>query len=420
MMYSGEDVWQKAARSHFVDLVAFCRTDWVGKDKRFTLSESGSQESIESDWRRWTEVETRRRTGYAIWLIDAMWAYQFQVRPRLALEDGTIPLPCQEVLWEAESAVQWRHVYGYSPHSPSLTSATYSIYVEKKLQPTMGEFSRIILIHALYQRSWEVEGYYKQPLSGWMPTAEQQDFPISQDRIWLPHNPMFSRWRNSTCDCLDTLHWSANSVIGAASGLEHPTVMHLHLARIILLTPFRDICNLAYGMTKEDSSITAEKTSEHRNIVRRWALEDKCKARLAMIHAGALFWHVRRYSASGFYEPSAVMLSALALWAYGTFSGVRPPSIDSMIPEVQTHGEAYATSINLDRPADDELVQTFITRGDLMQALITGVGDIRSPHGPERVLLEGSKLVTRLANWGSSRKAMRVLNNLSLCRQHDV
>ena len=48
-------------------------------------------------------------------MLDTMWAYQFQVQPKLTLEDGKVQLPCQEVLWEAKTASQWHHVFQYSP-----------------------------------------------------------------------------------------------------------------------------------------------------------------------------------------------------------------------------------------------------------------------------------------------------------------
>jgi hypothetical protein len=49
--------------------------------------------------------------------------------------------------------------------------------------------------------------------------------------------------------------------------------------------------------------------------------------------------------------------------------------------------------ILLDRPADDELVQQFIRRGDSMEARLSGVGDLFAGKGPELVLWEGSKLL---------------------------
>ena len=91
---------------------------------------------------------------------------------------------------------------------PSLREATHAIYIEKRVEPTMGEFSRILLIHALYSRSWDVQNHLRNPMSHWLPTAAKQDLQsISafRDPIWLPGEPSYFRWRNATCDCLDRL-----------------------------------------------------------------------------------------------------------------------------------------------------------------------------------------------------------------------
>jgi hypothetical protein len=192
--------------------------------------------------------------------------------------------------------------------------------------------------------------------------------------------------------------------------MEHPTTLHLHVARVVLLTPFREITRLASSVVDENSP----ETIAAKKLVQRWAAEDHYKARLAMIHAGVLFWHVRRYSADGFYESSSVFLATLALWAYGTFSKTTP---------VQNHREEspssgpdaeipFPTSIQLDRPADDELVQLFVKRGASMRAKILGVGDVCGPKGPERILIAGRKLLLDLKCWGISRQYVATLRHL--------
>lgn len=278
----------------------------------------------------------------------------------------------------------------------------------------MGEFSRILLIHALFRRTWEVEDYFEQPLTLWSPTAERQQVNILHSLlpVWLPGIPAYSKWRNSACDCLDILHWHANSVIGAASGMEHTTVLHLHLARVVLLTPFRRIVNLALFMAGDHLPSSEADIVAHRKHIQRWATEDQYKARLAMIHAGALFWHVRRYSADGFYEPLSVFLATLALWAYGSFAQHTSEIAHDRESTPSEDGDAYPTSMQLDRPADDELVQLFVRRGAAMRANITRVGNICSENGPRRVLLEGRKLLLGLKIWGCSRKALNILTAL--------
>lgn len=226
---------------------------------------------------------------------------------------------------------------------------------------------------------------------------------------------------------MDILHWHANSVIGAASGMEHPTVLHLHLARVVLLTPFGRILRLAEFLSGdadynplslnlgETDNEKEKEIRETKNYIKRWATEDQHKARLAIIHAGALFWHVRRFSIDAFYEAEAVYLATLALWAYGLFAEhtsrpltSRPSNSCTVNEHNHTNNNAnedrnkargrgeedgeedceeeddddeqinelYPTSMQLDRPADDELVQLFVKRGQGMKALVMGVGNL--------------------------------------------
>lgn len=44
-------------------------------------------------------------------LLDCMWAFHFHTRPLLSLEDARVPIPCQEVLWEAQTALDWQQLH---------------------------------------------------------------------------------------------------------------------------------------------------------------------------------------------------------------------------------------------------------------------------------------------------------------------
>ncbi|KAH0024135.1 ATP-dependent DNA helicase, partial [Aureobasidium melanogenum] len=198
-IYSGEESWQESAYHEFLtDLISFCQLEWKMSETGFTTSAPEGQEA--EFWKRWVQLESCRRTGYAIWMLDTMWAYQFQVQPRLTLEDGRMPLPCQEVLWETKGALQWHHIFQFSPSNLTLLSSMQSLQNEKILQNTMGEFSRIILLHGFYRQCWELE------------KAEIQSQPRPQQMS------MYTFWSNSTMESLELLQWSANSMV-AASGL---------------------------------------------------------------------------------------------------------------------------------------------------------------------------------------------------------
>jgi hypothetical protein len=135
----------------------------------------------------------------------------------------------------------------------------------KKLEWTLDDFARILLIYALH------ESYDNQRLSHWGPELAAGEMTLPSRPIWLPSLPVYKRWQNLTCDRLDILHWTANARIGEACGFEHPTLLHLHLARVVLLAPVHEIVKLAKHLTgakgaKSEADIVAD-----RHAIQRWA-----------------------------------------------------------------------------------------------------------------------------------------------------
>lgn len=379
-------------------------------------------------------AESHTRLAYCAWLVDCMLSYHFQYSPCLSLRDATLPLPCHERLWFSNEGTENEPAMSEMPRQPSLNEALQELYIDKRLPRERGEFARILLIHGLFHRMWDVENYFSDPLSHWQPSAGRHSSAelLPTAPIFLPTVQTFAKWQNSACDCLDVLHWEANATIGQSRGLEHPTVLHLHFARIVLLTPYSEIVSLARLMTGNSSSpASSEKILSKKQLIQKWAIQHQYKARLAIIHAGVTFWHVRRYTIDAFYEGPAVALAALVLWAFGTFTSKKalgsrsasaapnseqrnqlqqqqqPPQEDSDQSE-----EAMCAIILLDRPTDDELVQQFIRNGHSMQAHLTGVGDLYSPKGPERALSQGCRLLSSLRCWGVGASWLTLLQDL--------
>ncbi len=107
------------------------------------------------------------------------------------------------------------------------------------------------------------------------------------------------------------------------------------------------------------------------------------------------------------------------LWAFGTFSSKQRAGKHRSHESVQAAGNSQDADddpvcgiILLDRPTDDELVQQFIRQGHTMCANFTGVGDLYGSRGPERVLIEGIKLLESLSCWGVHREWLDLLQAL--------
>lgn len=387
-------------------------------------------EIMYQDRQDWILSESARRLCHVIWLVDSMSRYHFDTRSNLLLDFSNIALPCKEGIWQA-TADQGAQ----SPtKQPTLEKALRVLYVEKRLLKGIGNFARVLMIHGLFCQTWDVARSLDRPLLRWTPSAHKGDAESHELRCptWLPRIPLYNHWRNAACDCLDVLHWIANSDI-ARAGTENSTVVHLHFARIVLLAPYQAIREMAELLVaapaeegEQDVGGRAERFREQCREVQRWIADDQFKARLALVHCGVLFWHVRRYSTDAFHEPVKVFLATLVMWAYGSLCPAQQQQHKNSRSEGRDDREwSYSSdlddisSIRLDRPTDDELVQIFIKRGRSMRATIMGVGSITAAEGPHRMLREGCRLLSTLDRWPMARdRYLHILARLAgVCGQ---
>lgn len=391
-------------------------------------------EIVSSDRQDWILAESARRLCHTIWLMDSMSRYHSDTRPNLLLDFADIALPCKEDVWQAATDQTLAPI-----KQPTLEKALRVLYVEKRLLRGIGNFGRVLIIHGLFCQTWDVARSLNRPLLHWTPSAQKGDAESHEltGPTWLPQIPLYNHWRNAACDCLDVLHWIANSDI-AQAGTENSTVLHLHFARIVLLAPYQTIREMAELLVSEDirhddgGGGAMERFQEQCREVQRWITDDQFKARLSLVHCGVFFWHVRRYSTDAFYEPVKVFLATLVIWAYGSLCP--PQHQHQQQQQQQSSGPPRApvdssrarddrdwssdlddiSSIRLDRPTDDELVQIFIKRGRSMRATIMGVGNITAAGGPQRMLREGCKLLGTLDGWPMARnRYLDVLTRLA-------
>jgi hypothetical protein len=341
---------------------------------------------------------------------------------------------------------------------PSLTSAIVTLFREKQVPTELGQFGRVVLLHGVYREIFQLKDCFTRPLSNWVPSIQQ----VATENSVSPTNPLVSdcggrsllnSWRNAALDCVDVLHWAANGTIALQAGAEHPTVLHLHLSRTVLLAPFDKFQALADSVVSftqdapPNRALNLASRSQVLNAERdilEWAQRDQCKARLAVLHSGCLFWHIRRYSCRAFYEPTAVFLATLTIWAYSSYASRTAGNTENSLsgaddgdesdgsdrlsmeddlrdtdslqsPPNDEETEPLPTFIHLDRPNDDEMVQAFVRFGTstAMRANVAGVGDMYSAKGPARILKEGRKILATVSTaWGRTERFASVLEVL--------
>ncbi|KAG7430623.1 hypothetical protein Forpi1262_v009209 [Fusarium oxysporum f. sp. raphani] len=324
----------------------------------------------------------------------------------------------------------------------TVLEALHILYMEKRQPSNLTEFGNIVLIYAVCARTKEAAYQYGTALSRWTPVAhvEPRKESVSMTETWPPTLEMVTRWRNSACDAFDILHWKANGKAANAGGTEHPTILHLHLSRLYILTPTKHFQKVAASAVLRQNDNELQNNMEYSeacNHIQRWANIDQYKARLSIIHAGALLWHVRRYSSNDFIEPHAIYLATLSIWAYSVFNAPRTESqqehgdaVSRSVPasgdresqgsvgnnEAESEEEPDPTFIHLDRPCDDEMVQVYIRLGHKMAGHMQRVGNICSPNAPPKILREGIRMLShaRAKNkeWGIETSYVKGLTSL--------
>jgi hypothetical protein len=378
------------------------------KERTGGTADYGGYDSLED----WLVRESEIRVGMMIWVstlrllhfelsltshaqfVDSISLFEFNAKPLMALDDIKSLLPSyDDLLDNPELASQGKLKFS----ELTLMKALELVYIEKRLPPHLGEFSNALLVNAIYRNTHSILLREQNPLNAWSPSAVGRrlvdyEAPPSQP-FCFPTSPTSTKWRNSACDCLDVLHWPANSRIAERSGSEDHIIMHLHLARLIILTPAEHIQKLAsliISSHQDFGTSGSNPRSTTRHEILEWAVRDRYKARLSIIHCGALFWHIRRYSRSSILEPYAIYLATLVLWAFCT-SMQLPEVLDAIAQDCESDPEPRF--LHLDRPLDDELVQTFVRVGHKMSAYISNVGNILDEAGPTKILQEGIALL---------------------------
>lgn len=320
----------------------------------------------------------------------------------MVLEDIKATLPSHEDIWERpEIARNGKR----SCTNSTLLNVMETIYLKRRLPLDLGDFSISILINAIYRNTENIVARDQIRLNSWVPTAFIQQ--PSEDTLTevegLPSTATASKWRNSACDCLDVLHWPANSKIARNMGFEHHTILHLHLARIIILIPTTQFQAFATGLIQSKQSTfspnEARAFTRARYQVLQWAIKDFCKARLSVVHAGAVYWHVRRYSCDSVIEPYAIFMATLVLWSFCLC--MQLPEVAANMAELPDEVPEPAF-LHLDRPMDDELVQNFVRSGHKMSAYISHVGSLQERSAPAKILQEGICLLSKTPRTVSS------------------
>ncbi|KAF2863267.1 hypothetical protein K470DRAFT_197383, partial [Piedraia hortae CBS 480.64] len=192
----GDSLSVNIANNQCASLVSLARAAGLTKQpSEESIQPSGDMEMLEADaaaddslspgndhlrkkWLQWKLAEERKRTFFAIFVISSLRTAAHNHAPLIVISEVNLDLPCEESLWMAESAEEWKARGGLTSGSHRLSfanalsqllkaannlpgvhnaKATVASSDSSLIGPKPGAFGYFLLINALHTLMWEAQ-----------------------------------------------------------------------------------------------------------------------------------------------------------------------------------------------------------------------------------------------------------------------
>ncbi|KAH6842258.1 fungal-specific transcription factor domain-containing protein [Chaetomium sp. MPI-CAGE-AT-0009] len=374
---------------------------------RQTVSEDDGTVSSEKSWKEWIVDESKRRLGFAIFLLDINMMMHFGAPSCMRIEELHQPLPVQRTLWEAPNAEEWLKVSVEQNEAPersfTVASALTALQEGKRLPASVDTFARLILVCAIYHHS-----------SNFQETVHRNPF------FWPATNEDYiSKHKRDVTKALEALqqhpNYSFTSDIHTHGLLEFTFQCHILLTLMSLHVPRRAILGLASSARNDQDYVRS------RARLARWMSEDGGRsARSAVSFAGRILAIVRQTPSHAFHVPTSLLLSILVLWV---FNRMHSENIRGRGPPAGLDDRGRGSTIRLDRvgcPGELEIagasisteVQAWIDTPSHRRPYLQEVGNLYKPSACLRLLEMGSALLRDLRGWGLGQRLAAGLGEL--------
>ncbi|KAF1969886.1 hypothetical protein BU23DRAFT_538935 [Bimuria novae-zelandiae CBS 107.79] len=281
-------------------------------------------DDLEDDWRTWVDAEQKKRLAFLCFMWDTQHAVLFCQSLCMSAFELRSNLPCDQSLWEADSAESWHHLRQKQPASPLFLSCL-KMYLNPSapisVPKNLNALSRALLLHGLMSIAWDMQRRDQTAL-GVIDTNPLGNWQSRLATSYMAWNHDFSAFCSSYLAHLPSAsHPLAREFLAFRTALSSL----YHAAHILLHTPFLDLQIYAGARHILGRPVARADYARSQKIVKKWVADNIKEAGKAVWHAAALvdqgvpvldgeessadlggsrLWHV----------PWAVYLGTLTVW----------------------------------------------------------------------------------------------------------
>ena len=306
-----------------------------------TLEEA--TDDLEDDWQTWCEAEQKKRLAFLCFMWDTQHAVLFCQSLCMSAFELRSNLPCDQSLWEADSAETW-HQLRQKQHTTPLFLSCLKMYLHPNaatVPKNLNALSRSLLLHGLMSVAWDMQRRDQTALGviETNPLGNWQARLATSYTTWYNDYDAFCTQYTSCLPSPDHFLAKEFQVMRAA------TLSLYHAAHILLHTPFLDLQIYAGARHILGKPVARHDYARSQRVVKKWVAENIKEAGKAVWHAAALvadgvdildselgsndvgggrLWH----------HPWAIYLGTLVVWGVW-YARPAPSASDQLPPHLQ-------------------------------------------------------------------------------------
>ncbi|KAI8940518.1 hypothetical protein NX059_004195 [Plenodomus lindquistii] len=307
-----------------------------------TLAEA--TDDLDDDWRTWCDAEQKKRLAFLCFMWDTQHAVLFCQSLCMSAFELRSNLPCDQSLWEADSAESW-HQIRQKQATPPLFLSCLKMYLHPNatsVPKLLNSLSRSLLLHGLMSVAWDMQRRDQTSL-GVIDTN-----PLGNWQARLAHS--YTAWHSdytSFCNTyISRLPTPTHSLAKEFQISRAATVALYHAAHILLHTPFLDLQIYAGSRHILGRPVARNDYARSQRVVKKWVADNLAEAGKAVWHAAALVsegvkvldGEMGSHDISGgrlWHHPWAVYLGTLVVWGVWYARPVPLPTADQLQPHLQ-------------------------------------------------------------------------------------
>ncbi|KAF2270332.1 hypothetical protein CC78DRAFT_538885 [Lojkania enalia] len=246
-------------------------------------------DDLEIDWRTWVDAEQKKRLAFLCFMWDTQHAVLFCQSLCMSAFELRSTLPCDQALWEADSAESWHQLRQNRLESPLFLS-----YLKMYLNTgnpaaasppkNLNSLSRTLLFHGLMSIAWDMQRRDQTSLG----VIDSNPLGNWQARLATSYKAWYADYAIFCNQYLASLPSPTYSLAKEFHYYRTAIVALYHSAHILLHTPFLDLQIYAGARHILGRPVARQDYARSQRVVKKWVGENLKEAGRAVWHAAAL------------------------------------------------------------------------------------------------------------------------------------